>query len=75
MNFAIVNESNMVENIIICDSKEVAEAVTKKTCIEYTNENLAVIGGAYHAESKKFVSLEELSILINGENPTPLEDN
>ena len=47
MNFAVVNESNIVENIIICDSKEVAEAVTKKICIEYTNENPAGIGWTY----------------------------
>ena len=33
-NFAVINNS-IVENIIVCDSIEIAEAVTGKTCIEY----------------------------------------
>lgn len=32
-NFAVINNS-IVENIIVCDSIEIAEAVTGKTCIE-----------------------------------------
>ena len=45
-NFAVLNHST-VENIIVCDSLEVAEAVTGKTCVEYTSDNVAHIGLGY----------------------------
>lgn len=31
--------NNVVSNIIIADTKEIAEELTGLTCIEYTNEN------------------------------------
>lgn len=45
-NFGVMSD-NMVTNVIIADSKEIAEKVTSLTCIEYTEENPAVIGGDY----------------------------
>ena len=45
-NFAVLNHST-VDNIIVCDSLEVAEAVTGKTCVEYTSDNVAHIGLGY----------------------------
>ena len=44
--FAVMND-NTVENIIVADTKEIAEQVTNKTCIEYTDENPAGIGYTY----------------------------
>ena len=44
--FAVMND-NTVENIIVADTKEIAEQVTNKTCIEYTDENPAGIGWTY----------------------------
>jgi len=44
--FAVVNGST-VSNVIVCDSKEVAESVTGQTCIEYTEESPAGIGWSY----------------------------
>ena len=44
--FAVLN-GNIVENIIVADTKEVAELVSRLTCVEYTSENPAVIGGTY----------------------------
>jgi hypothetical protein len=46
MKFAVI-KNNLVENIIVADSKAIAEEVTSKTCIEYTDENPAGIGWAY----------------------------
>jgi hypothetical protein len=46
MNFAVI-ENNLVKNIIVAESKAIAEEVTGKTCIEYTDENPAGIGWAY----------------------------
>jgi hypothetical protein len=46
MNFAVIKHGK-VENIIVCDSLELAETVTGQTCIEYTNENPAHIGLGY----------------------------
>lgn len=45
-NYAVIN-GNIVENIIVADTKEIAEEVTGKTCIEYTDENPAGIGWTY----------------------------
>jgi hypothetical protein len=46
MNFAVMS-GNIVTNIIVADSKEIAEQVTGHTCVEYTHENSAVIGLGY----------------------------
>jgi hypothetical protein len=37
-NYAVIEEG-LVVNVIVADSKEIAEEVTGKTCIEYTEEN------------------------------------
>lgn len=42
-NFAVI-ENGIVTNIIVADSKEVAEEVTQKQCVEYFESNPAVIG-------------------------------
>lgn len=44
--FAVLN-NNVVTNIIIADSKEIAEEVTGLVCAEYTQENPAGIGWTY----------------------------
>lgn len=44
--FAVI-DSNIVENIIVADTKEIAEEVTGKECIEYTDSNPASIGWTY----------------------------
>lgn len=41
-NYAVI-QNNKVTNIIVADSKEIAEEVTGLVCIEYTNENPASI--------------------------------
>jgi hypothetical protein len=47
-NFAVLDGINVV-NVIVADSLEIAEEVTSKTCVEYTNEN-ATPGGTYENE-------------------------
>jgi|APGre2960657404_1045060.scaffolds.fasta_scaffold41437_3 hypothetical protein len=44
-NFAVL-EDNLIINTIVADSKEIAESVTNKTCIEYFDE-IAETGGTY----------------------------
>lgn len=46
MNFAVI-KNNIVENIIVCDSREVAEQITGLLCIQYTDEKLARIGDTW----------------------------
>jgi len=46
MNYAVI-ESGIVTNIIVANTKEIAEQVTGQTCIEYTDENPARIGYTY----------------------------
>lgn len=46
MNFAIISE-NVVTNIIVADSKEIAEEVTGAICVEYSEDNPAHIGLGY----------------------------
>lgn len=47
MNFAVI-KNNIVENIIVADSKEIAEQVTGLTCVQYENTNPAHIGLSYN---------------------------
>jgi hypothetical protein len=49
-NFAVIN-GNIVENIIVADTKEIAEEATGKTCVECSEENPAVIGLSWSQES------------------------
>ena len=44
-NFAVLDGITVV-NVIVADSLSIAEEVTSKTCIEYTNETVA-IGDTY----------------------------
>jgi hypothetical protein len=46
MNFAVI-ENNIVTNIIVADSKAIAEEVTGFTCIEYADEDMPHIGLGY----------------------------
>jgi hypothetical protein len=41
--FAVI-ENGIVQNVIIADTKEIAEKVTGFTCVEFTPENPAHIG-------------------------------
>jgi hypothetical protein len=41
--FAVMS-GNSVSNVIVADTKEIAEQVTGSVCIEYTEENPAGIG-------------------------------
>lgn len=42
-NFAVIDETSVI-NIIVADSKEIAEEVTGKTCIEFENEYIEIGG-------------------------------
>lgn len=46
-NFAVI-ENNKVINIVIAESKTIAEEITNKTCVEYTESNPAFIGSIYN---------------------------
>jgi hypothetical protein len=45
-SFAVI-ENNIVTNIIVAETKEVAETATGKICVEYTDLNPACIGLGY----------------------------
>lgn len=62
-NYAVIS-SNLVVNVIVADTVEIAEAVTGSTCIEYTDENPASIGWIY--DGTKLVAP-----VIPEVNPTP----
>lgn len=44
--FAVIKDDK-VDNIIVADSKEIAEEVTGFACVEYTHENPARLGLGY----------------------------
>jgi hypothetical protein len=63
-NYAVI-VNNIVDNVIVADSVEIAEEATGKTCIEYSDENPAYIGYLY--DGNKFEKpLEEYYIVIPG---------
>lgn len=49
-NFAVI-QNNIVENVIVADSKEAAEGVVGKLCVEYTEENPASIGFVWNGST------------------------
>lgn len=49
--FAVINEG-IVENVIVADSKEIAEEVTKKQCVEYNWETDDVAIGYSYTNGK-----------------------
>jgi hypothetical protein len=62
-NYAIIQE-NKVINVIVADTKEVAEAVTGLTCIEYTQQNPAGIGWTW--DGTNFIGPEPITPAIEG---------
>ena len=42
-NFAVINDGK-VSNIIVADTKQIAEEITGQLCVEYTEDNPAHIG-------------------------------
>jgi len=59
-NFAEIQDG-VVTNVIVADTKEIAELVTRLTCVEYTDENPAGIGWTYDG-SKFTPPVEETPI-------------
>ena len=45
-NYAVIDNINVI-NIIIADSKEIAEEITGKICVLYNETDKAEIGGTY----------------------------
>lgn len=63
--FAVLDGETVI-NTIICDSKAVAEDITGKTCVEFTDEP-AEIGGTY--VNRKFIRIKPYpSWVYDGEN-------
>lgn len=52
MNFAVI-KNNIVTNVIIADSLEIAELVTGATCVK---SDVAAIGAAYDEETGLFIT-------------------
>lgn len=77
-NFAVLDGQNVL-NTILADSKAIAEEVTGKTCIEFTNE-AAEPGGTY-IDGVFFPKKPYPSWVLNSSNqwkaPTdmPIDDN
>lgn len=61
-NFAII-ENNIVTNIIVAETKEDAERITEKTCVEYFLANPAHIGLGYDGSTFEQPPITEERIL------------
>lgn len=65
-NFAVLDGINVI-NTIIAESKAVAEEVTGKTCVAFTETDNAEAGGTY--ENKKFIPKKPFaSWVLNADN-------
>jgi hypothetical protein len=53
-NYAVLNTSNIVTNLIVADSLEEAQAVSGNTCVEYENHWDTANGWAYNSETNTF---------------------
>jgi hypothetical protein len=66
-NYAVL-VNGVVDNIIVADTQEIAEAVTQKTCVE-VNEEIAVnIGWTY--DGTTFIAPKEITESTDSEAPT-----
>lgn len=71
--YAVI-ENGTVINVIVADSKEIAEQVTEKECIEYTEENTLAIGATWNTEFSKYVNPKpesNPSFVYDGNNWVP----
>ena len=59
-NYAVI-KNNKVKNIIVADSKEIAEEATGLLCVEYTDENPAYIGLGFDGTTFEQPPVEEVS--------------
>ena len=66
--FAVLNENNIVINVIIADSLEIAQSVTGLVCVEYTQESPAMINDLYNDGNFEKVVIPEPNI-VQGELP------
>lgn len=70
-NYAVI-EDNVVVNVIVANSKNIAEEITGRTCIEVTQENPIGIGWEWSADLNKYVSPPPFpSWIHNGEQWVP----
>lgn len=53
-NFAVIENAKVI-NVIVADSKEIAESLTEKECIEYTEENPLGVDWFWHEDANKYV--------------------
>ena len=53
-SYAVI-ENGTVINVILSDSKEIAEEITQKLCIEYTEESPLAIGYCWLDSIQKYV--------------------
>jgi hypothetical protein len=57
-NYAVLDNDSLVINVIVAESKDIAESVTEKTCIEYEyGQDVRVGITTYNGSS--FVNPEE----------------
>ena len=52
--FAVLDNENVVTNVIVCESLELAEEVTGYVCVEITDENPGAIDWIYNPETGTF---------------------
>ena len=56
-NFAVI-KNNVVINTIVADSLSIATELTGETCVPFTEENPASIGGEYDSSKDKFIQVQ-----------------
>ena len=79
-NFAVLNSENNILNTILCESKELAEQITGYSCVEFTSDDKAEVGGSYIASTNTFIKRKPFPSWVLDENsnwipPTPMPVN
>jgi hypothetical protein len=74
MNFAVIEEG-IITNIICADSKQIAQTVTGKTCVQYADDEIVYVGGSYDGVNfippKPFPSFTYNTVTKLWDAPTP----
>jgi hypothetical protein len=58
-NYAVLDDNSLVTNLIVAESKTIAELITGQTCIEYFNDKDIVHIGTTTYNGSSFINPEE----------------
>ena len=61
MAYFAVPENGVIKNIIVCDDKATADAVTGQDCVQYTSDDPIQVGFVFNSRTQKWGPAEPVA--------------